>query len=90
MIALLRSAGFYYPDGTAIFLDVRRLHDTGAQADNKTFQFMRRCPRAGLVSIKDFGTYREAMVFWNDQVVRLEGEGLARRDPEIVGFHEEG
>lgn len=92
MIACLRSANFMYPDHSgSIVVELRRHHDTSAQCDNKEFVVMKRFTRLpGVGMRKAFGTYAEACRHWDDQVVQLTDQGLARRDAKIIGFREEG
>ena len=92
MLACLRSAQFMYRDLSAsVVVELRRHHDTRAQAKNKEFLVSRRFTRMPSVLItKSFGTYREAAVYWDGEVVKLVDTGMERRDSKIVGFREEG
>ena len=88
MVACLRSARFIYPDNSAsIFVELRRIHDTLASADNKTFVVTRRLGQTMIN--KSFGTLSEARRWWTDQVTQLTDQGLRRVDSAILGFHEE-
>jgi hypothetical protein len=72
-------------------VELRRHHDTAASCDNKEFVVMRRFTRLpGVVTRKAWGTYREAVRDWDEQVAKLTDTGLARRDAKIIGFREEG
>ena len=92
MIACLRSAQFMYADGSgSIVVELRRHHDTTAQCDNKQFLVTRRMTRLPHVILsKAFGTYNEAVRYWDEQFKKVEDMGLVKRDIHIVGFHEEG
>jgi len=92
VIACLRSARFTYPDSSAsILVELRRHHNIKAQADNKEFVVTKRLARLrNMMLRKSFGTYREAVRYWNEQVAIIEGTGMQRRDARILGFHEEG
>ena len=92
MLACLRSAQFYYPDMSAsVVVELRRHHDTRANAANKEFLVMKRFTRLpGAVTTKAFGAYREATHYWDEEVAKLTDSGMTRRDAKIVGFHEEG
>lgn len=92
MIACLRSATFMWPDRSgSVVVELRRHHDTSAQAKNKEFLVMKRLTRLpGVLIIKTFGTYREAARYWDGEVAKLTDTGLERRDARLIGFHEEG
>lgn len=92
MIACLRSASFSYPDDSgSVVVELRRHHDTEAQCDNKQFVVMRRITRLpGVVIKKVFGTYNEAVRYWDEKVAVATDQGLTRRDAKIIGWHEEG
>jgi hypothetical protein len=81
-----------YPDDTgSILIELRRHHDTNAQCDNKEFLVTRRLTRLpGVLITKKFGTYREAVGYWDEQVAKVSDTGLMRRDSKIIGWHEEG
>lgn len=91
MIACLRSARFLYRDGSAsVCVELRRHHNTDAQADNKTFSVTKRLSRLpGAMTVKHFGTLPEARRYWMTEVARFENRGMERRDARIMGFHEE-
>lgn len=91
MLACLRSAQFMYPDGSgSVVVELRRHHDVHARRDNKEFLVTRRLTRLPVLTTKAFGTYREAVSYWDGEVVKLTDTGLARRDAKIIGFREEG
>lgn len=92
MLVCLRSAQFMYPDRSAsVVVELRRHHDTDAQAKNKEFLVMKRLTRLpGVLVTKAFGTYREAAHYWDGEVAKLTDTGLERRDARIIGFQEEG
>jgi hypothetical protein len=92
MLACLRSAQFMYPDlSGSIVVELRRHHDTDARCGNKEFLVTKRLTRLpGVVMRKAFGTYPEAVRYWDEEVAKVTDLGLVRRDSRIVGFHEEG
>ena len=81
-----------YADRSAsIVVELRRHHDTRADCDNKEFLVMKRFTRLpGALTTKSFGAYREATRYWDEEVAKLNDQGLQRRDSKIIGFHEEG
>ena len=90
MLACLRSAQFLYPNGDGgIVVELRRHHDTTAR-DSKEFLVTRRLTKLPVLMTKEFGTYREASRYWDEEVTKLIDTGMERRDSVIVGFHEEG
>lgn len=92
MLACLRSAQFMYPDMSAsIVVELRRHHDTRARTNNKEFLVTRRSTRIPKIAItRTFGTYQEAVRFWDIEVRKLVDTGMERRDARIMGFREEG
>ncbi len=92
MIACLRSAQFMYADRSAsIVVELRRHHDTAATNKNKEFVVTQRMTRLpGVVRVKSFGSYWEAVRYWDGEVAKLTDTGMERRDAKIVGWHEEG
>jgi hypothetical protein len=93
MIACLRAARFLVPGGGGVHVELRRHHDlasagTGDRA--KKFIVAKRMtgfPR--VMTTKKFETLSEARAYWIEQVTIIEDQGFERRDPKIVGFHEE-
>lgn len=91
MLVCLRSAHFLYPDDSGgIVVELRRQHDTSAAVRNRQFLVTKRLTRMPVLITKPFGTYREAVRYWDTEVSKLIDEGLERRDARIIGFHEEG
>jgi hypothetical protein len=93
MIALVRHARFGVPGAGHVFLEVRRLHDTTKQRENKTFQFMRRVVGGlglGAVSTRNFSSIHEAFRYWDSEVAKMTDQGFPRQDLKMVGFREEG
>ena len=91
MLVCLRSTSFAYADGSgSIVVELRRHHDTDAQCDNKNFLVTKRLTMARALMTKAFGTYQEATRYWDEQVVKLTDTGMARRNTQIIGWHEEG
>ena len=91
MLVCLRSTSFAYADGSgSIVVELRRHHDTDSTCDNKEFLVTKRLTRASVLMTKVFGTYPEATRYWDEQVIKLADTGMARRDTQIIGWHEEG
>ena len=91
MLVCLRSTSFSYADGSgSIVVELRRHHDTDAQCDNKSFLVTKRLTMARALMTKAFGTYPEACRYWDEQVMKLVDTGMARRNTQIIGWHEEG
>jgi len=92
LLVCLRSAQFMYQDRSgSIVVELRRHHDTQAQTGNKAFLVTKRLTRLpSALMTKSFGTYREAVRYWDLQVSVLVDTGMERRDAKIIGFHEEG
>jgi len=91
LIACLRSQKFWYLDRTAcVTVELRRLHDTDAQCDNKQFVVTKRFSGLPMAVVnKTFGTLPEARRWWMEQVTILEDQGLIPAETKFLGFREE-
>lgn len=97
MIACLRSTRFMMPDrSVSIFLELRRLMDTGALArGSHTRQFVvtkrlgTKIDGKQVMLKKNFDTLPEARSYWCEQALILEDKGMNKLDIHIMGFHEE-
>jgi hypothetical protein len=93
VIACLRAARFLVPGGGGIHVELRRHHDLrSAGTGDRAVSFvvakrMTAYPRT--MTLKKFGTLPEARAYWMKQVTIIEDQGFERRDPRIIGFHEE-